>query len=771
MRGASLPICRLDAPLRAAPPSSARAVRERSWSSRRSADRRLGFVVDELVGQQDIVIKALGKSLEGRARLRRRDRARRPARRARPRRRRADRRGARRQARRASSAAVEGGEGLSRWRSLVKHRAGRRAARRAGEAGQAHRVPRVRARRRDVRGADRALAEILRPPPITEVPRAPTQVIGVISVRGKLVTVVDLRRRLASPRRPSIGESRILLVESGAGEQIGLLVDEVQQVWRLAADEIEPASVLGGEQAAHIAGHRPAGRGRRRRCSSCSTCGPSWRRLRMMRSARTASPPPRPLEEPRRLHRRRRPLRGADRPREGDREPARDRRAPARAARRSSAWPTTAARSSRSSICAPASASLRADRTRKTKWIVVDVAGRPRRARRRRGHRGLRHGRRRATSDALRSAAATTCAASPASPTTTARSSSCSTLRVCETSPSRSPRQGQHRTGRRTRRDCRRGWPRERGRDRRPLAPAAGASPRLAGSRCSRSPRSGAARRPSCCCARWATTTGACARRRRSSRRGSSTARRSSRRSSRRSRTRSTSGCATRRSRRSWRSAPTRSAPRSRPSPDSTPTRASSPSEVLGGVPDARGTAALSRALHDEDANVRVTAAEALGNAALAGEESRDLATESLVAALATSDAFLKIAALDSLARLEARLPWSLFAAYVDDPAAAQATPSPRPRARASRRPCARWPSLPATRRRPSRAKRSWRWARSSPAGADDARPARACARAAIVSSETGRAGARRAARGRRGSAGARWRRSSCSGSSAPIGT
>jgi chemotaxis signal transduction protein len=39
-----------------------------------------------------------------------------------------------------------------------------------------------------------------------------------------------------------------------------LLVDEVQQVWRLALEEIEPASVLGGDQAVHIAGiGRPAG--------------------------------------------------------------------------------------------------------------------------------------------------------------------------------------------------------------------------------------------------------------------------------------------------------------------------------------------------------------------------------------------------------------------------------------------------------------------------------------------------------------------------------
>jgi HEAT repeat protein len=90
--------------------------------------------------------------------------------------------------------------------------------------------------------------------------------------------------------------------------------------------------------------------------------------------------------------------------------------------------------------------------------------------------------------------------------------------------------------------------------------------------------------------------------------------------------------------------------------------------EVLGGIADARGTTALSRALADEDANVRVAAAEALGTSALAGEQSRDLATQALVSSLSTSDAFLKIAALDSLARLEACLPWSVFEPYTRDP-------------------------------------------------------------------------------------------------------
>jgi purine-binding chemotaxis protein CheW len=85
-------------------------------------------------------------------------------------------------------------------------------------------------------------------------------VVGVISVRAKLVTVVDLRRRFHLVETPLDRKSRVLLADGGTGEQLGLLVDEVHQVWRLAAEEIEPSYVLGGDQPAHIAGiGRPAG--------------------------------------------------------------------------------------------------------------------------------------------------------------------------------------------------------------------------------------------------------------------------------------------------------------------------------------------------------------------------------------------------------------------------------------------------------------------------------------------------------------------------------
>jgi purine-binding chemotaxis protein CheW len=103
------------------------------------------------------------------------------------------------------------------------------------------------------------VAEILKPLPITHVPRAPHVVVGLMTVRGRLMTVIDLRRRLRLPEAPLDGKTRILIAAAG-DEQIGLLVDEVIQVYRLADTEIEPSQVLGGDQQAYLAGiGRPEG--------------------------------------------------------------------------------------------------------------------------------------------------------------------------------------------------------------------------------------------------------------------------------------------------------------------------------------------------------------------------------------------------------------------------------------------------------------------------------------------------------------------------------
>lgn len=102
--------------------------------------------------------------------------------------------------------------------------------------------------------------EILSPPPITVVPRAPREVLGVCSVRGLLVTVVDLRRKLRVEERPLTRRARILLASSEE-ETLGLLVDEVKHVVRLSAGELElAATALGGDTSEYVMGvGRPEG--------------------------------------------------------------------------------------------------------------------------------------------------------------------------------------------------------------------------------------------------------------------------------------------------------------------------------------------------------------------------------------------------------------------------------------------------------------------------------------------------------------------------------
>ena len=98
-----------------------------------------------------------------------------------------------------------------------------------------------------------AVREILKPPGITPVPRTAQHVLGIISVRGRVTTVLDLRRKLRLPEAPHDKHTRVLLVDKG-DEIMGLLVDRVLQVYRLASDEIELSGVVAGDMSEFVHG-------------------------------------------------------------------------------------------------------------------------------------------------------------------------------------------------------------------------------------------------------------------------------------------------------------------------------------------------------------------------------------------------------------------------------------------------------------------------------------------------------------------------------------
>lgn len=91
-----------------------------------------------------------------------------------------------------------------------------------------------------------ALREIVRPLPITDVPRTPSWVLGVITLRGTVLPVFDLRLRIGlTVGEPGRG-TRILVVETEEGPA-GLLTDRVEGVVRDEAGELEPPpQALGG---------------------------------------------------------------------------------------------------------------------------------------------------------------------------------------------------------------------------------------------------------------------------------------------------------------------------------------------------------------------------------------------------------------------------------------------------------------------------------------------------------------------------------------------
>jgi len=83
--------------------------------------------------------------------------------------------------------------------------------------------------------------EIIRTQHITRVPRAPEFVEGVINLRGKVIPVVDLRKRFGLEGGEHGKASRIVVVEAGE-HTIGIVVDAVSEVLRIPTAAVEPPS-------------------------------------------------------------------------------------------------------------------------------------------------------------------------------------------------------------------------------------------------------------------------------------------------------------------------------------------------------------------------------------------------------------------------------------------------------------------------------------------------------------------------------------------------
>lgn len=107
-----------------------------------------------------------------------------------------------------------------------------------------------------------AIREIIKNRPVTEVPRVPPFVAGIIAVRGVVMPVIDMRMRLRLPSPPISEKARILVVTHPGSERggetsrdpFGLLVDRVHHVVRLYEQDVEPPTMLAGHEVDFVAG-------------------------------------------------------------------------------------------------------------------------------------------------------------------------------------------------------------------------------------------------------------------------------------------------------------------------------------------------------------------------------------------------------------------------------------------------------------------------------------------------------------------------------------
>src|SRR5436190_21419896 len=99
-----------------------------------------------------------------------------------------------------------------------------------------------------------AVREIVRVPEITSVPSAPDLIEGVINLRGKIIPVMDLRKRFGHVDIQPDKKNRILVVELN-NKLVGLIVNAASEVLKIPPSEIEaPGSAFGEGDSSYVTG-------------------------------------------------------------------------------------------------------------------------------------------------------------------------------------------------------------------------------------------------------------------------------------------------------------------------------------------------------------------------------------------------------------------------------------------------------------------------------------------------------------------------------------
>lgn len=95
--------------------------------------------------------------------------------------------------------------------------------------------------------------EVITPPEVTAIPKAPPYVCGLINLRGTVLTVIDLRKKLGIKPGEDSSQNAVIIFDLEE-RLVGVVVDSIQKVLNMEEQKIKPVPDSDGQSMAHILG-------------------------------------------------------------------------------------------------------------------------------------------------------------------------------------------------------------------------------------------------------------------------------------------------------------------------------------------------------------------------------------------------------------------------------------------------------------------------------------------------------------------------------------
>lgn len=95
--------------------------------------------------------------------------------------------------------------------------------------------------------------EVITPPDMTPIPKAPAYVCGLMNLRGLVLTVIDLRKKLGIAPDKDSSQNGVIIFDLGE-RLVGVMVDSIQKVMTIPSDHVKPVPDSEGQLSAHFLG-------------------------------------------------------------------------------------------------------------------------------------------------------------------------------------------------------------------------------------------------------------------------------------------------------------------------------------------------------------------------------------------------------------------------------------------------------------------------------------------------------------------------------------